>query len=150
MGNSSRRYTTHSNLNYLVILGGSSLKPEELEWLLTFSISLDSCSPSCRQMWKCFPVWNMSSPTPMRHSTQAWYTHRDEGKQEWESDRREGVQEARFPPEEPACLAFPSIQLPPPSVHCRSEGNHSLTLANWTSSELDPCGQKGLGWQTQF
>lgn len=35
-------WTTHSNINCLVILGGSSLKPKELEWLPTLSISLDS------------------------------------------------------------------------------------------------------------
>lgn len=60
-------WTTHSNINCLVILGGSSLKPKELEWLPTLSISLDSCSPSCRQTWKCFPIWRVA-PQQIQHT----------------------------------------------------------------------------------
>ena len=118
-------WTTHSNINCLVTLGGSSLKPQELEWLPPLSISLDSAvlaadghgNDSLSGGWP-------PADTAHRH---AW-AHRSEGEQEWEGDRR-GFQEPRFPPGEPACLAFSRIHSPPHQV-CIA-GAKVITLWPW-------------------
>lgn len=46
------RRSTHLNLDDLVIVGRSSLKPREPKSLSNFSVALASCSPGCRQVWE--------------------------------------------------------------------------------------------------
>lgn len=139
MGNLGRR--DHPlQPNYLVILGGGSSKPEELAWLPTFSISFACCSPSGWQRWQCFLMGNVA---PSRHTTN---TQACAHTQEWRRTGRgmgQGIQER-------PSLASATFCFLPPSVHHWSQSHHSLTLANWTSSGLDPRGQKGLAWQTRF
>lgn len=117
-------WTTHSNINCLVILGGSSLKPKELEWLPTLSISLDSAALAADRHGNDSPSGGWP-PADTAHK------HARTGARENRSGSvtGEGSRSLAFQAGKPACLAFILIHSPPHQV-CIA-GAKVITLWPW-------------------